>query len=160
REEHPLEEQEEEQQVDRDERAEHRGLDEQQGGHVPADLLLHLPGGEDPERHQERREQHHEDAHAVHADRVVQADRGGPVRMLHELEAGGAGVERSQHPEREHEREDGYHERERPRDVVLQVRDEQQRRDPDQRREDDEREPGHLAPPAYVDQERDGSEEE
>ena len=51
-----------------------RGLEHEHRDHVRADVLRDLPGREDRERHQERREQHHPQADAVDADQVLQAD--------------------------------------------------------------------------------------
>src|SRR5206468_10387828 len=55
-----LEEEEEEQEVQREERTDHRGLEDQERDQVVLRLPFHLPRHQDGRRHQERREQDHE----------------------------------------------------------------------------------------------------
>ncbi len=100
RHEHDLEEDEEQEQVEGAEGADAPGLQEQQPGVVRLGVLL---GGD---RHEGEREQHarqhdQEQRDAVHAEVPLDAELLDPDVHRLELEAGLAGVERAEHPQRE-----------------------------------------------------------
>ena len=83
-----LEEDEEEHQVQRDEDADHGRLEHQhQGQECPGPLVDVEVAEVDGDRHQQRRQQHQEEADAVHAQEVGKADRRQPGHVLDELHA-------------------------------------------------------------------------
>src|SRR5207249_5593165 len=110
RDEHQLPEEVEEEEIRRQERAQHPGLEDEQESeellHPPRDVA---PRGEDDDRHQEGGEENEEEAHAVDPEAVLDAPLRNPPRALDELEVGLARLEALEHPAAEgerHERED------------------------------------------------------
>src|SRR5436853_361507 len=71
--------------IERDERTEHRALEDQDGDHVTGDVGLDLPRGEDRDREQEGRQQHEPQADPVDPDEVLQAERTDPRRSVGHL---------------------------------------------------------------------------
>ena len=88
RDEHDLPEDVEEGEVERDEAAEHAGLEHQEGDRVAADLLLDVRQREEQgDRRQDRRQQDEEERDPVDADVVGDAELRDPRDLLAELEA-------------------------------------------------------------------------
>ena len=84
-----LEEQVEEDEVERAEDADHQRLQHEEGDHVLLDAVLdRLPARQDAQRHQERGEHHEQHRDAVDAHLVFDG-AAEPVHLLDELEAGG-----------------------------------------------------------------------
>ena len=84
----------EEEQIERDEDADHRALEQQQEDAERPGLLAHrLPRAEQRERRQEAGEDDEQQADAVDADGILDAERRDPGVALDELEVAGAGVE-------------------------------------------------------------------
>ena len=64
--------------IQRGEGAEEAGLQQQHQREVERDALFDLPGGEHADGHDDRREQQHQQAEAVDADAVFDAERRDP----------------------------------------------------------------------------------
>ncbi len=106
-----LEEEVEEDDVERGEDADHQRLEDEEGDHVLAHAVVdRAPRGEDAERHQERRQHHEEHRDPVDTEVVVD-EPGDPVAPLDELEARFRLVEPPPEPEREDEVEHGRDQR-------------------------------------------------
>jgi hypothetical protein len=139
RHEHELPEDVEEEEVERDERAEHARFQHQHEEEVLLHALLHVAEREeDDDRREEGRKQHEEEAHAVDADHVLDAPLRHPLVLLEELELGGVGTEAGPQRERQEERHEREHERGAPGAVDLLARQQQQEQRADHRRPDDE----------------------
>ena len=130
RDEHRLEEHEEQQQVERHERAEHGGLEHQHRAPCTAGRSSPPSTTPAPQREQERGQQHHPQADAVDA----RPGTAGPMLFtqwpLHHLEPGVAAVEPAQHRERDDERGERGEQRDPPGRVVGRRRPPQQQRRP------------------------------
>jgi hypothetical protein len=136
---HDLPEQEEQQEVERNERADHAGLEHQQEDVV---LLHALPDGrprrQDRDRAQQRRHQDQQDAEAVDAEEVVSPDRRDPRHALDELVLGAGAVVPEPQRHRHHEPEDRDDVRDPPDQILLTPAHEEQQDGPRERREEDE----------------------
>ena len=87
---------EEQEKVERDEDADHGGLDDQQRDEKSLHVFVDgLPGTENRQRREKSGEQHEEQADAVHAD-VVMDGAADPGMHFHELKSGCAGIEARQ----------------------------------------------------------------
>jgi hypothetical protein len=139
-----LEEQEEQQQIQSDERTDHRRLQDQEGDHVVLDLPVDPPRDEDGSRHEKRRHEDHEQADAVDAEDVLEVERTDPDGPFHQLEPAQPRVG-GQHAQREGER--GHADGQGPQTVSGQRARRDHRRDdrPCQWSERHHREPGEGA---------------
>jgi hypothetical protein len=105
----------EQEQIERDEHADHRALEQQDEDRKrPRSLVDRLPRTEERDRGQEAREHDEQQADAVHADEVADAECRNPRVPLHELELGGGRVEVVPEQERLGEHQRGHDERDRP----------------------------------------------
>ena len=94
RDEHRVPEHVEQEEIERDEDADHRGFEREDEDRELLDLLLHaLPRREQRNRREEAGEHHQQQADAVDADVVVDAEGRDPRHPLDELEVGRRGVE-------------------------------------------------------------------
>ena len=137
---HHFPEQEEEQEVERHERAEHARLQHEQEDVV----LLHTLGDRRPRR-QHRDEPHHrrqqdqQRAEAVDAEEILRADRRNPRRLLDELETRARRVVPEPQRNRDHEAEERDDVRDPPDQVCVVLADDDQRGGAGKRQEEDER---------------------
>ena len=123
RDERRLEEEVEEQQVERDEDADHRRLqNEHRGEEGEAALLDGVPARQNRDGDEQRRQQHEPEAHAVHADVVVGADAPDPERLLLEAERVGRPLADAARQEQQRDEEGQDREGERDQAVVLRAR--------------------------------------
>ena len=103
--------------VQRRERTEQPGLQEEQQRDERARVVLDAPRRQQAERNNERREQHHQQAHAVDAEEVLNANGWNPFVAFDELKLAGSGVEvrpqQRYQPERERVEEQAQTSRER-----------------------------------------------
>ena len=107
----------EQEQVDRDEDAEHRRLEREHEERERLDALVNrLPRRQQRQRRQEPGQDDQEQADAVDADVVLDAEHRHPVALLDELVVGAGRVELPPH----HERRGEGHERRQQRDVAHQ----------------------------------------
>ena len=108
RDQHRLPEDVEEEEVEGHEDAEHARLEQEHGdGELFPAPLHRVPRGEQCERHEERGQQHEEQADAVHAQVIRDPERRHPRALLHELVVGGGGVEAGVERHGEHEGDAG-----------------------------------------------------
>ena len=83
----------EQEEIQRHEHADHAGVEHQQQGEVALDALFDPEAGEHRDEANQRGQQHHRDADAVHADEVIDVVGGHPRILFRELDGGGGGVE-------------------------------------------------------------------
>ena len=94
RDQHQLPEDEEQKEIEGDEDADHAHLQEQEHGVVGLDAVLNrVPGRQHSEKTDHGREHQEQQADAVDANVIVDAERRNPVGALGKLEAGRAGLE-------------------------------------------------------------------
>ena len=104
RDQHALEEDIEQREVERAEHADHEGLEDQEGDHVLLDAHMdRFPARQDADRRQQGRQQDEEQRDAVDAHVVADAERRHPVHLLLELEARLGGVEARPQQQRDQE---------------------------------------------------------
>ena len=104
RDQHDFPEDVEQEQINRDEGADHPGLQNEEADQVFLDPLGHAaPGGQHHQRRQQRGQQDQEQTDAVHAYVVGHAEVGNPGVVLDELEVRARGVELQQQAERDDE---------------------------------------------------------
>ncbi len=142
-----LEEHVEQNDVERDEDADHERFEDQERDHVFLDALLDRdPARQDAERHQERGQDDEEHRDAVDADMIGNTGRE-PLMLLDHLEAGIRIVEADPDEERDDEGEDRRQQRD-VQDVAAAeagiLAGQQQQRHADQRQKGDRRENGPI----------------
>ena len=98
---HELPENVEEEEIERDEDADHASLQQQEHRIVFLDAILHRrPGAEDRDEAHQRGEHQEQQADAIDADVIVRAERGNPIGALLELKAREATLEAPNQRER------------------------------------------------------------
>ncbi len=151
RDEHQLPEHEEQDQVERQEDAHDRPLEEEEPRHIGLHPVLDVAlGREQTEREQQRGDDDHEDADPVDTDDVTDPERGDPSLVLDELEVGRVRIEVPEQPQRKAERDHRGRVADRLRDLGTMLGHEHRddgagERHPDDRRED--REVVHVSRP-------------
>ena len=83
----------EQEEIQRHEHAHHAGVEHQQQGEVTLDALFDSEADEHRDEADQRRQQDHRDADAVHADEVIDVVGRHPRVLLGKLDGGGGGVE-------------------------------------------------------------------
>ena len=148
RDEHRVPEHVEQEHVQGQEDADHRALEgEHEEGELPHLLVHRPPRPEQRQRREEAGEHDQEQADAVHADGVLDAERRDPVDALDHLEVGPRGVEPAPHPERERELDERHAQGSPLHEgvaLVLAVADEQEQHRPGERQHDQRGEDGHY----------------
>jgi hypothetical protein len=98
--------------VERAEHADHQPREDEESAHVLVDALGdHLPGGDDHDHGDERREQHEPERDAVQPQVVEHVEAVDPRLALDELHLGGAELEAAVQRQRDQEADDGADER-------------------------------------------------
>jgi hypothetical protein len=140
RDQHRVPEHVEQEQIERDEHANHRALEQQDDDAERSRLVVHrFPGTEEGQRRQEARQDEQEQADAVDADEVADAERRNPLVALDELEVGGRPVEPAPQQQRfrEHQKRDDERDPARERRLLLVAADEQQKQRAGNRQRDE-----------------------
>ncbi len=133
----------EQEQVQGQEHAQHAHLEREEGDHVFLDARLDGPEGrQDADPGEQRGEDHQQQADAVHAHLVVDAEERDPGHLLLELEPRVIDVEAQDRDERQHERDQGGAQGDRLHGPDVVAGYERQDEGAHEWREDDEREDG------------------
>ena len=98
--------------IQRGERAEQTGLQPQNERVINVRPVVHAPRGKNRQRSDDGRKQHHEQAEAVHAEEILDAERRHPVEFFDELQSAVLAVEMQPHAERTAESDQAGRQRE------------------------------------------------
>ncbi len=129
----------EKEEVERHEDADHPRLQQEHGdGEFLPARLDGVPGREQGQRHEEGREQDQEEADAVDAEMVGDAERGHPGAVLDELIAGAGRVEAQVERHRREERRRGHAETRGLVQILPAARQEEDQEGPQRRQERDD----------------------